>query len=138
MSKGLNRAQIIGYLGQDPDLNHTSDGTAVANFSVATNQHDRDEPEWHNCTAWGDLAEIVSEHLGKGECVFLEGPLRTNEWEDRDGNTRSTTEIHADEVIFFGSEGQKKGRDLDGKQAAEELYGGGEQKTSEPDDSLSF
>lgn len=105
MARGLNKAQIIGNLGQDPELRYTGDGTAVANLSVATNDPRRDDPEWHNVTVWGDLAEIVNEHLQKGRRVYCEGPMRTRTWEDRDGNERRTTELHADEVIFLGSEG---------------------------------
>jgi len=104
MSRSLNKVEIIGHLGQDPELRYTGNGKAVCNFSVATNQYDRDDPEWHNCTAWGDLAEIVNEHLSKGERVFVEGSLRTRQWEDPDGRTRYSTEIHADEIIFLGSD----------------------------------
>lgn len=108
MPKSLNKAQIIGHLGQDPELRYTQSNTAVANLSVATDAPMKDEPEWHSVTAWGDLAEIVNEHLSKGERVYVEGPLQTRQWDDRDGNTRSSTEIHADEVIFLGSDGNEK------------------------------
>jgi single-strand DNA-binding protein len=116
--RGLNKAQIIGNLGQDPELRYTGSGTAVCNLSVATNNPRRDETEWHRVTAWGDLAEIVNEHLAKGRRVYVEGEMRTREWEDRDGNQRETTEIHADEVIFLGGDGQRStdsstGQELD-------------------------
>ena len=124
MSRGLNNVQVIGRLGQDPDLRSTGDGTAVANLSVATNEPS-DHTEWHNITCWGDLAEIVGEHLAKGERLFVEGRLRTSQWEDADGKTRYSTEIHADEVIFLGS-----------GEAPEAEAGG--QDTFEPDDRLPF
>ncbi len=114
----------------------------MANFSVATNQYDRDEPEWHNCTAWGDLAEIVNDHLAKGERVFLEGSLRTNTWEDPDGNRRSTTEIHADKVIFLGSDEAppESDRSANGQPSSEpqKQPAGGRDQTFEPDDPLPF
>lgn len=131
--RGLNKAQIIGHLGQDPELRYTQSGTAVANLSVATDAPMKDEPEWHNVTAWGDLAEIVNEHLSKGERLYVEGPLQTRQWEDRDGNTRSSTEIHADEVIFLGSDGQANPTEQPEKQSA-----GEGQETFEPDDQLPF
>ena len=124
MSRSRNTAEILGHLGQDPELRYTGSGKAVCNFSVATNQYDRDDPEWHNCTAWGSLAEVCNEHLAKGERVFVEGSLRTRQWEDSDGRTRYSTEIHADEVIFLGSQ----------KQPA----GGGETREFEPDDQMPF
>ena len=142
--RSRNNAEILGHLGQDPELRYTSDGTAVANFSVATNQYDRDDPEWHNCTAWGDLAEIVNEHLAKGERVFLEGSLRTRQWEDSDGRTRYSTEIHADEVIFLGtdqpgsSNASASGDNSTGQGRQKEPAGGGETREFEPDDQLPF
>lgn len=145
MSRSRNIAEILGHLGQDPKLNYTGDGTAVCNFSVATNQQGRDEPEWHNCTAWGQLAEICAQHLAKGERVFVEGSLRTNTWEDPNGNRRSTTEIHADEVIFLGSDeapsspgesAGENGQPSSGPQ--KQPVGTEEQETFEPDDQLPF
>ena len=138
MSRSRNTAEILGHLGQDPELRYTGDGTAVANFSVATNQYDRDEPEWHNCTAWGSLAEVVGEHLAKGERVFVEGSLRTRQWEDSDGRTRYSTEIHADEVIFLGSDqpGSSNGQPKGGPQ--KQPTGGGETREFEADDQMPF
>jgi len=143
MSRSLNKAEIIGHLGQNPELRYTGSGKAVCNFSVATNQYDRDEPEWHNCTAWGDLGEIVNEHLSKGERVFVEGSLRTRQWEDSDGRTRYSTEIHADEIIFLGSDVDGRERSANGENAGEqgrqkEPAGGGGDHEFEPDDSLPF
>lgn len=138
MSRSRNTAEILGHLGQDPELRYTSDRTAVANFSVATNQYDRDEPEWHNCTAWGSLAEIVNEHLAKGERVFVEGSLRTRQWEDSDGRTRQTTEIHADEVIFLGSDQPGSSNGQPSGKPQKQPAAGGETREFEPEDSLPF
>jgi single-strand DNA-binding protein len=144
MSRSLNKSQIIGHLGQDPELRYTGDGTAVANFSVATNQYDRDEPEWHNCTAWGSLAEVVGEHLAKGERVFVGGSLRTRQWEDSDGRTRYSTEIHADEIIFLGSDqpgssnGSASGDNAGGQSRQKQPAAGGETREFEPDNQMPF
>ena len=138
MARGLNKLQIIGHLGQDPELRYTGSGTAVANLSVATDAPMGDETEWHNVTCWGDLAEIVNEHLSKGERIYAEGPVQTRQWEDSDGNTRSSTELHADEVLFLGADrdapantnGQRQ------KQSAGPQEEDGQ--TFEPDDELPF
>jgi len=140
--RGLNKLQISGHLGSDPELRYTGSGTAVANMSVATNAPmGEDETEWHNVTCWGDLAEIVSDYLEKGRRVYVEGPVQTRQWEDSDGNTRSTTELHADEVIFLGSDGGASSRsESGGGQPQKEPAGAAEddQETFEPDDDLPF
>jgi single-strand DNA-binding protein len=142
--QGLNKAQVIGHLGSDPELNYTGSGTAVANLSVATNAPMGDETEWHNVTCWGDLAEIVNEHLSKGERIYAEGPLQTRQWEDSDGRTRHTTELHADEVLFLGAAvkegGRPPGQSSNGQPKKEPAGGAGSdnQDTFEPDDQLPF
>ena len=155
MPHTLNRAEVIGYLGQDPDLRYTSAGTAVANLSVATDEsYEKDDEtvdrtEWHRITCWDSLAEVVSEHLQKGARVYVAGTLQTRSWDDRDGNERRTTEINAADVIFLGTKGggsaqgkPSSGRkEMDGKDKAEALYGADDQQDEvefEPDDSLPF
>jgi single-strand DNA-binding protein len=143
MSRSRNTAEILGHLGSNPELRYTSSGKAVCNFSVATNQYNRDEPEWHNCTAWGSLAEVVGEHLAKGERVFVEGSLRTRQWEDSDGRTRYSTEIHADEVIFLGSDqpGSSNGSpsgDNSSEQGRQKEPVGGRDHEFGPDDQMPF
>lgn len=98
----LNKAMLIGYVGADPDVRQTSNGSAVANFSLATTEKwtDKDgnkqsQTEWHRIVAWGRLAEICGEYLSKGGQVYIEGRIRTNEWEDNEGNKRKTKEIIA-------------------------------------------
>lgn len=111
--KSLNKAQIIGHLGADPELRYTSNGLAVATLNVATNERfkssDSDEwqerTEWHRIVAWGRLAEIAGEYLSKGRQVFVEGRLQTRSWEDQDGNKRYTTEIVARDMILLGGRG---------------------------------
>ncbi|MCS3831236.1 single-strand DNA-binding protein [Salinibacter ruber] len=141
--RGLNKLQIIGHLGSDPELRYTGSGTAVANLSVATDAPMKDDPEWHSVTCWGDLAEIVDEHLSKGERIYAEGPVETRQWEDPDGNTRHTTELHADEVLFLGAAVKEGGRPPgEPDPTARETAGAGNQnsgqETFEPDDELPF
>ena len=106
----VNRAILIGRLGRDPELRHTSSGTAVANFSVATDEFWNDpqgerqrRTEWHNVVVWSRLAEICNQYLTKGKLVFIEGRIQTREWDDRDGNKRRTTEIVASDMRMLGS-----------------------------------
>ena len=110
MSKTLNEATLIGRLGRDPEVKYLTDGTAIANFSVATNQPRKEEgkwidgpPEWTRCSVFGKLAEVAGEYLQKGSNVFVRGPLKTRSWEDKDGNKRYTTEVRVKDLIFLDS-----------------------------------
>ncbi|TVQ68238.1 MAG: single-stranded DNA-binding protein [Balneolaceae bacterium] len=98
----LNKAMIIGRLGQDPEVRYTQNNTAVATLSVATSEKYKDRngewqenTEWHRVVAWGRTAEICQEYLKKGSLVYFEGPIQTREWEDKEGQKRYTTEIKA-------------------------------------------
>lgn len=104
----LNRAQIIGNLTRDPEVRSTSTGQNVANFGVATSSvwtdaagQRQEKTEFHSIVAWGKLAEICAQYLGKGRKVFVEGRLQTREWETTDGQKRRTTEIVADSMIML-------------------------------------
>ena len=104
----LNKVQLIGRLGADPELRHTPSGSAVANFNIATTEQftNKDEQkeertEWHKIVTWDKLAEICGEYLKKGKLVYIEGKLRTRSWEDRDGNKRWTTEIKANNMLML-------------------------------------
>lgn len=108
MARGVNKVILIGNLGQDPELRYTGSGTAVCNMRLATNESytDRDgnqvdKTEWHTVVAWARLAEICNEYLQKGSQVYFEGSLQTRSWEDRDGNTRYSTEVKAREMMFL-------------------------------------
>jgi single-strand DNA-binding protein len=108
MAKGLNRHEIIGSLGKDPELKHVGkDDTPLAHFSVATNFSVKrgddwvEETDWHNVEVWGRLAEIAAEYLQKGSRVYVAGRSVTEKWQDRDGNDRYTTKIKASEVVFL-------------------------------------
>ena len=101
----MNKSMVIGNLGSDPQLRYTQNQTPVATFSVASTERWKDadgkkqeHTEWHRVVAWGKLAEICGEHLATGSKVFIEGKLRTRKWQDQDGVTHYTTEIHAKEL----------------------------------------
>ncbi|MFN3875621.1 MAG: single-stranded DNA-binding protein [Flavobacteriales bacterium] len=106
---GVNKVILIGNLGADPEVRHLQNGAAVANFRIATSETYRDrqtgekreQTEWHNIVAWRGLAEIVEKYLRKGSKVYVEGKLRTRQWQDKDGNTRYTAEVHADDMTML-------------------------------------
>lgn len=106
----LNQAQIIGYLGKDPEIRYLPSGEAVANFSVATSEkwkdkntgEQREETEWHRISVFGRLAEIVGEYLKKGSLVFVQGKLKTRKYTDGQGIERYSTEIRAETMKMLG------------------------------------
>ena len=117
MSRSLNRAQIIGNLGTEPELRTLANGMAVGRLSVATSEawndkttgEAREETEWHRVTLWGKLAEIATQYLHKGDKVFIEGKIRTRKWQDKEGQDRYSTEIHADNLLMLGGRPQNEG-----------------------------
>lgn len=117
----LNRAMIIGNVTRDPEVRTTPTGQSVCSFGIATNQQWNDaqgqkqqRTEFHNIVAWGKLAEICGQYLGKGRKTYIEGRLQTREWETPDGQKRTRTEIVADNMIMLDrkpAEGGSSGGD---------------------------
>ena len=110
MSGSVNRVILVGRLGKDPEVRYTADGAAVANFSLATDESFTDRAgdkqtrtEWHRIVAWRRLAEISGEFLTKGKQVYVEGTLRSNKWQDREGSQRTSLEVVASRVVMLGS-----------------------------------
>jgi single-strand DNA-binding protein len=107
---GVNKVILIGNLGKDPEVRHLESGATVANFSLATSETYRDRnsgdrvthTEWHNIVLWRGLAEIAEKYLKKGNQIYIEGKLRTRSWDDKDGNTKYTTEVLADNMTMLG------------------------------------
>lgn len=109
MAKGLNKVMVIGHVGRDPEMRYTPSGKPVTSFSVATSRswtnsegERRQETEWFNVVAWGNLAEICKQHIRKGQQVYVEGRLQTRSWEDHEGKKRFRTELVANEMILLG------------------------------------
>lgn len=116
MSRSLNKATIIGNLGADPEVRTTANGTKVATLSVATSRQwntpageRQEKTEWHRVVLWnnrqGGLADIAEKYLHKGDRVYIEGRIEYRTWEDREGNTRYTTEINAREMLMLSGRG---------------------------------
>ena len=117
MAKGVNKAIIVGRLGQDPEVRYMPNGNAVANFTVATSEQWKDQQgqkqektEWHRITIYGKLAEIAGKYLHKGSNVYLEGRLQTREWTDQQQVKRYTTEIIANEMQMLDGAPQQQGQ----------------------------
>jgi single-strand DNA-binding protein len=113
---GVNKVILVGRLGKEPEVRNLDNGAAVANFTIATSESYKDRTtgekkevtEWHNIVVWRGLAEIAQKYLHKGDQVYIEGKLRTRSWE-KDGVTRYTTEIVADNMTMLGSRGNGGG-----------------------------
>src|SRR5574343_1313169 len=110
MSGTLNKVMLIGRLGKDPELKYTPSGTAVANFTVATNESYKgkdgkkvENTDWHKVVAWNKLAEICGQYLKKGSLVYIEGKIKTRSY-DKDGVKHYITEIVADEMQMLSAE----------------------------------
>ena len=108
----VNKVILIGNLGKDPEVRYSQAGAAIASFNVATPETWKKQDgtkeeltEWHRIVAFGRLGEICGEYLSKGSKVFIEGRLQTRKWEDKDGNTKYTTEIVAREMKMLSPRG---------------------------------
>ena len=109
MTRGLNKVLLIGNLGCDPEMRYTPSGRPVTSFSLSTSRswtspegERREETEWFNIVAWGNLAEICKQYLTKGHQVYIEGRLQTRGWEDETGKKHFRTEVVASEMIMLG------------------------------------
>lgn len=126
MAGSLNRAELIGHVGRDPEIRYLPNGDAAATLSLATSKRwkdkqsgeQREHTEWHRCVAFGRLAEIIGEYVHKGSYLRVEGELRTRKWQDKDGSDRYTTEISLREMLMLDSKGGGSQDDGDGEAQA--------------------
>jgi len=110
MSRSLNKVLLIGNLTKDPEIKYTPKGTAVVNFTIATNRQwkdstgkETDEATFTRCVAWSKLAEICGQYLRKGKKIYVAGRLTNRSWEDKQGVTKYMTEVVVDEMIMLDS-----------------------------------
>jgi single-strand DNA-binding protein len=115
MSGSVNKVILIGRLGKDPEVKYTPSGAPVAKFSLATDEVFKDRSgeqqkhtEWHNIVAWNKLAEICGEYLTKGKQVYIEGSIRSRQWEDQAGNKRTAYDIVARDMRMLGSKAESE------------------------------
>lgn len=119
MSRSLNKVMLIGNLGADPEIRTTSNGSRVANFSLATSRQwntaageKQEKTEWHKCVVWsnrdgaGGLVDVVEKYVKKGDKVYVEGSLEYRTYEDKEGQTRYVTEIRVRELFMLSGKGE--------------------------------
>ncbi len=120
MSRSLNKVTLIGNLGNDPEVRSTSGGNRVATFSLATSRtwnsaagERQEKTEWHRCVVWNtkgsQLADIVERYVHKGDKIYVEGRIEYRQWQDKEGQTRYSTEINVRELIMLTSKSQSGG-----------------------------
>ena len=112
----FNKIHLVGYLGRDPELRYTPDGTPVCNFSVATTERRKDksgefqdQTTWFRVSLFGRQAEVASQYLSKGRQVYVEGTLTQREYTDRDGNARTSLDVRGSDIQFIGPAGEGGG-----------------------------
>lgn len=142
MARGINKVILIGNCGQDPETRYTAGGAAVTHLSVATSDTWKDKQsgqpqertEWHRVVFFNRLAEIAGEYLRKGSKVYIEGSLRTNKWQDQQGQDRYTTEIVANQMQMLDGrgDGQYSGAPASGGQHAGGQQTGGAASSNQP------
>jgi single-strand DNA-binding protein len=105
----INKVILIGNLGQNPEIRYSPAGQAIVNLNIATNEswtdkngQKQEKTEWHRTVVFGKLAELCNQYLVKGRQIYLEGKLQTRSWQDKDGQTRYTTEVVAQTIQFLG------------------------------------
>jgi single-strand DNA-binding protein len=129
VSRSLNKVTLIGNLGNDPEIRSTTGGNRVATFSLATSRTWNDasgakqeKTEWHRCVVWNSkgsqLADIVEKYVKKGDKLYVEGRIEYRQWQDKDGQTRYSTEINVRELIMLGSGRGAGGGDFDSNSGA--------------------
>jgi single-strand DNA-binding protein len=143
----VNKVILVGRLGRDPETRYTGGGQAVANFSLATDESYKDRngerqkrTEWHKIVVWGKQAEIAQQYLKKGSLIFIEGRIQSREWQDKEGQKRTSFEIVANNFRMLGGRAEsaaagaaggtaggagRGGEDIEHAAPAEDFYSGG-------------
>lgn len=140
MAKSVNKVILIGNLGKDPEVKYTPSGTAVAKFSLATNERFKDKAgewqdrtEWHNIVAFQRTAEIAGEYLKKGRSVYIEGRIQTRSWDDKtSGQKKYMTEIVANDLVLLGG-GRGEGGEGGGGKGARSAAAGSDAPSAPPE-----
>jgi single-strand DNA-binding protein len=135
----VNKVILVGRLGRDPETRYTGGGQAVANFSVATDESYKDRngerqkrTEWHKIVVWGKQAEIAQQYLKKGSLVFIEGRIQSREWQDKEGQKRTSFEIVANNFRMLGGRADAAGAGAGARGGGEEDFGAPQGGHEEP------
>ncbi len=122
MARTVNKVELLGRVGTDPEMQYTPNGTAVTKLRLATDRRSQDvetTADWHNVVVWGKSGEAVNQYVQKGQRIYVAGRLVNNTWEGDDGQRRYRTEIHTQEVVFLDSRNGNGGNGDDNGQAAD-------------------
>lgn len=137
MSGGINKVILIGNLGQDPEIKYSTQGTAIANFNIATTERRKDKDgkwvdhtEWHRIVAFGNLAQNCGQYLKKGRQVYVEGSIASRQYKDKNGNDKTVFEIRASTILFLSKVGMDK--------APDQEFSIDEQEPPQTDDNIPF
>ena len=112
MARTINKVELLGRVGTEPEMKYTPGGTAVTQLRLATDRRRQDgdtTADWHTVICWSKQAEAVNNYVAKGNRIYVAGRLVQNSWQNEDGQNRSRTEIHASEVVFLDSNGSGNG-----------------------------
>ena len=122
MARTINKVELLGRVGTDPEMSYTPGGTAVTKLRLATDRYRKDaedETDWHNIVCWAGTAEAVNQYVAKGDRIYVAGRLVQNSWEGDDGQRRHRTEVHASEVVFLdGGNGSGTGHEVQADDAS--------------------
>ncbi len=128
---GVNKVILVGNLGKDPEVRHLENGSVVANLTLATTESWKDKAgnrqeitEWHDLEMWDGLAKIAEQYLTKGKTIYVEGRIKSDSWQDEQGNPRKRTKIRVQNMTMIGGRGNSEG--------APQNYGGGNSAASAP------
>jgi single-strand DNA-binding protein len=140
----INRVILVGNLGKDPEIRHIEGGITVARFPIATSETYKDKTgnkvertEWHNIVAWRGLAEVAEKYLKKGQSVYVEGKIRSNNYQDKDGVQRYSIEIVADNMTMLGG-GRAEGNGHGGQTSSESAAGNSSGNASKAEMSTTY
>ena len=108
MARTINKVELLGRVGTDPEMTYTPGRTAITKLRLATDRHRSNgdiEADWHTVICWSKIAEAVNTYISKGQRIYVAGRLVQNSWQNEDGDRRHRTEVHASEVVFLDSNG---------------------------------
>ena len=108
MARTINKVELLGRVGTEPEMTYTPSGTAITKLRLATDRRRQDgqvEADWHDVVCWSKTAEAVNTYISKGQRIYVAGRLVQNSWQNEDGQNRHRTEVHASEVVFLDSNG---------------------------------
>ena len=119
MARTINKVELLGRVGTDPEMSYTPGGTAITKLRLATDRRRQDgqvEADWHDVVCWSRTAEAVNNYISKGQRIYVAGRLVQNSWQNEDGQNRRRTEVHASEVVFLDSNHNGNGAGDDGEE----------------------